>query len=678
MNLKNSLHFCIFLCISSILGVLHANDNPTKTVEGNSLSKTNAYVDQVIDASTIKESKEFDYLGKDESDDGNYRFYSLETGFNYEKNTSQDLKNETKEAGFSFNYYTQTKSYGDFRIGVEGSVVRESTYENNNKERTYKGGYFYLASENYTLGNGWLLNSYIGNQSFRGVDNSFGYKHSLNNPQIKGASLKVHKAGTKDFVSIFAGKKTRSSSGIRFSHSKDTTEDKIYRIGFYKQLSSKFGVSGQYLYSDYDEGYSLAAMKDEKVQSLTSTISYNNDDKDGISLQAITDFKNGTGFYLDIEHNRQHKYNYGIYYLPQDLRWDGTSIGGKEGAYFNTAFKFAESTANLRLNYDNYNTKDKKNPQSGHKTYSLYTSINKRLSNRQNVYASYSVRKDDYNNDDLDKSSHSLNTSYFYNKNNNSHGITYSYNKTISQESNYSNELNYNYGISNTATGDWDFNLGVFVQKNKNNTVTRPEVGIGWSKQVTDNLSLSANASYQKTYSKFDERKNNTSDGLSGSISADLSLSKNWQTGISANFNKAQYDTEKTYQTDYNSTNVYAYLRYSNSAGRTNRSESMRNGYGEGEISGRIFFDENGDGVKQTNEPVARGIKVTINDFNSEITDNNGRYSFSGVSPGEHYLIIDISSVPLPWGLVDERPKKIKISTRSLNKQKDLGLIKIN
>lgn len=54
---------------------------------------------------------------------------------------------------------------------------------------------------------------------------------------------------------------------------------------------------------------------------------------------------------------------------------------------------------------------------------------------------------------------------------------------------------------------------------------------------------------------------------------------------------------------------------------------------GRGGVMGEVFFDENGDGIRQENEKGLKNVKILISNGREVETDENGKFSFSGLLP---------------------------------------------
>lgn len=63
-------------------------------------------------------------------------------------------------------------------------------------------------------------------------------------------------------------------------------------------------------------------------------------------------------------------------------------------------------------------------------------------------------------------------------------------------------------------------------------------------------------------------------------------------------------------------------------------------------ILGRVFVDDNGNGVPDPGEAGSPGIRIYLDDGSFTVTDADGGYSFTGVSAGNHVVKIDRATCP--------------------------------
>ncbi len=98
---------------------------------------------------------------------------------------------------------------------------------------------------------------------------------------------------------------------------------------------------------------------------------------------------------------------------------------------------------------------------------------------------------------------------------------------------------------------------------------------------------------------------------------------------------------------------------------------------GTGRITGSVFFDENGDGVRQANERGAAGVQVVLDERQAAVTDSDGRFQFPLVPAGAHRIRVLVERVPLPWGLDDDAAREVRVDVRT-DARLDIGLRRIS
>jgi len=117
-------------------------------------------------------------------------------------------------------------------------------------------------------------------------------------------------------------------------------------------------------------------------------------------------------------------------------------------------------------------------------------------------------------------------------------------------------------------------------------------------------------------------------------------------------------------------------VRYEESSGRPYSALGLRNGPGSGRLSGIVFFDENGDGIRQPTERGAANLTIYLDSRFPVTTDAQGRFAFPVVSPGTHSLRILNESLPLPWSVDDQHLPVANVPLRG-DAEVDIPLTKI-
>lgn len=128
--------------------------------------------------------------------------------------------------------------------------------------------------------------------------------------------------------------------------------------------------------------------------------------------------------------------------------------------------------------------------------------------------------------------------------------------------------------------------------------------------------------------------------------------------------------------TTQNDKRVLIGIRYEESSGTPYETLGLRNGPGSGRIVGMVFFDENGDGMRQATERGAPNVTIYLDGRFPVTTDAQGRFTFGLVSPGSHSLRILNEALPLPWTLDDQHPPIADVPLRG-DARVDVPLTKI-
>lgn len=105
-------------------------------------------------------------------------------------------------------------------------------------------------------------------------------------------------------------------------------------------------------------------------------------------------------------------------------------------------------------------------------------------------------------------------------------------------------------------------------------------------------------------------------------------------------------------------------IRYEEASGTPFQALGLRNGPGSGRIMGVVFFDENGDGIRQPTERPAPNVTLYLDGRFPVTTDAQGRFAFAIVSPGSHSLRILNEALPLPWSVDDQHPPVANVPLR--------------
>jgi hypothetical protein len=166
------------------------------------------------------------------------------------------------------------------------------------------------------------------------------------------------------------------------------------------------------------------------------------------------------------------------------------------------------------------------------------------------------------------------------------------------------------------------------------------------------------------TYTRLHDATGLTDNSLNASINGNWTLNRDWSAQAQFIWNRVD-NTNPLAPIFTRDKTLLLTLRYEVANGALLSRMGMAAGnLGSGRITGRVFFDENGDGVRQATERPAAGLIVLLDGRYRATTDNDGRYEFGPVPTGAHDITVQVERLPLPWGLLDERPRRATVPLR--------------
>jgi hypothetical protein len=88
-------------------------------------------------------------------------------------------------------------------------------------------------------------------------------------------------------------------------------------------------------------------------------------------------------------------------------------------------------------------------------------------------------------------------------------------------------------------------------------------------------------------------------------------------------------------------------------------------GFGRGRIQGRVYYDLNGNGQDDSDEPGVAGMKIQLDEKRSATTDANGRYRFS-TSEGEYKISLVSDDLGVRLRASSATQRQISLSSRRI------------
>jgi hypothetical protein len=179
---------------------------------------------------------------------------------------------------------------------------------------------------------------------------------------------------------------------------------------------------------------------------------------------------------------------------------------------------------------------------------------------------------------------------------------------------------------------------------------TQLRLGGGWNR---NGLNLGANATLGYL----------TGDVVESSRTATVTAFAGWQfapawrLGADLTYNQNALQVTGFTETRVTDRQVMLSVRYDASWGQPESAFGFANGtYGRGAVSGILFYDNNGNGIRDPDESGVPNVTIYLDRGFSVETNARGEFSFNPVASGDHQLSVNVANVPLPWTIDERRP----------------------
>lgn len=118
---------------------------------------------------------------------------------------------------------------------------------------------------------------------------------------------------------------------------------------------------------------------------------------------------------------------------------------------------------------------------------------------------------------------------------------------------------------------------------------------------------------------------------------------------------------------------VFLSLRYERQAGTRAGVLGGTPDMAAGTITGSVYLDENGDGIRSASELPAANVTVLLDGRYAVRTDSQGEFEFPRVAIGAHTVEVVPDNLPLPWFLEDETGRRaVEVQVRDTTRV-DIG-----
>ena len=627
------------------------------------LDPATAYVDQLIDPAS-SDDQYADGWQREEQELQGRRFFSIE----YQHYQERYYKaGDLDEDGVQLNWRRETLDYGEFQLDASG-------YRGDNDQLSFDnsgGGRFTLNQYDFVLDENRIM------------DNTLGVLRSSTDPMIT-SSFRLNLSST-----LLAGGQTRvSQDGLSTVYA---TAGRIGRLdpsqlqGFHLEDGEHYGLGySRQFAGNWRAGAQLVSVNGSNTtpdhHSVASAVQYQSPDENNRYVgHVLVDSEGQYGVWADGDNQvNRWRHRYGLFRLDPDLFWsDNQPNNDQQGGYLRsemTTLRF-NFTTGLDLTQTNI---DNRADRAGNNLYNGFVNGSWRMNRTTSLGSTLTLRGRDTRDDLSGDDTRNIILSSYVSRalpigttrlqllasriedvgdSGNGYGVIWDQDWNATRNLLFSSTLSHETEIGLDDSEDrssaallFRHDVTASLQWNGDISYIHIDKDKGGSQNST-NASLAAvwrflrnwDASLRVTYNKIDNALNNVGDGISGE--------------------------EKT---------LLLNIRYSESRGQPFAlmgEDTDAAGYGD--VTGVVYFDENGDGRRQVGERAAAGVFVYLDRRYQTVTNRDGRYVFDPVPAGEHDVTLAQEDLPLPWGLLDESPRSISVSVRSTT-ELDFGLRRLN
>lgn len=366
------------------------------------------------------------------------------------------------------------------------------------------------------------------------------------------------------------------------------------------------------------------------------------------------------------------KHDYGFYYFDSDVVWLDSRIGDDNvGSFYRYHTRRGRHTFGTSLELRRDGLSDASSVQTD--TGFLSVNMSRRINRRTNLSGLYNYRQVASRNGLQDtRREHTLRSYLTRNHRSNSNS---SYGAILRVRED-SKEVQIDYGWSKDFHTDSTLQFAANYRHSFDSPARSRQAVINgsWNKQFEQGNYLSFGLGYNFSRSSLD-----TNRGLTGFVNYDHPITRNLELSLQVDYNRNESEfefdedlsdnlfTDNQFNDDLFGTtrqfSAFASLTYRR-GGRLQSRAVLGSGRGTGRVQGYLFVDNNGDGIRQQNEPGLAGVTVYLNSVYPVVTDSQGIYRFPSVGIGDHFIFIDETTLPLPWTLVDGEYTPLSVDLR--------------
>lgn len=610
-----------------------------------------SYVDQVLDDSPLVITGA-GASGKADEEVKGRRFLSVDYRL-YARNASD--VGHSVEQGTVLRYRRETLDYGE--LYFEGEL------------RNYRPGAGDFQPER-TLGQRFTVSQYRYALTERyQMDNALGLVRSNLSPLI-GSSFRINLP-----ASVLRGVSSTAYDGQsewRFSSGQlarltgiavqqmDTLPGNLTSVGYSRRIDNEWSASAQV---NTISGQDTLA----NHQSAAGALQYWSADRlNRFQLHVLTDSKGRSGGWFDADQRSGLLQNrYGVYRIQPDVRWtDALILTDQQGAYWRSDYRTQRYTLAGGADFTDNNVNNDP-ARAGNRQLQGFVSGFWRIDRTQSLSGNLSVSHSQPKFSGIGVADSTTSVSNVSLSQTMDWGVSRwqlshtQTDSTVNPAREYAMRWDHDWALSSTRqlsttlSHAWVNNNGI--------DATRATAGLVFRHSVSPTFRWDGNV----TFTRVNDTAGLADNSVNAALNGVWSLNRDWSAQLQLIWNRVDNTNPLTPVYTSDKTLLFT-LRYEIASGTPLAVAGQTPGsLGSGRIVGRVFFDENGDGQRQaTDRPVA-GLTVLLDGRYRVTTDNDGRFEFGPVATGPHEITVLVERVPLPWGLLDEAPRRVTVPLRS-------------
>ena len=620
------------------------------------------YVDQLIDPETAAELYA-DELLDGEAEPQGHRFFSIEYQHYQERQDPDDLT----EDGVVLNWQRETLDYGEIHLEASG---RKGDNDQQFSD-TSGNGRFILNQFGFVIDESRVMDNTLGvlrSASDPMITSSF--RQNLTSTLLGGGQTRVTRDGLST-LHVSAGRIGRLDTGQIQGF--DFEDGEQYGIGYSRQLDSSWRAGAHAVNVN-------GSINTTDHQSVATAVQYQTPDENNRYIgHVLADSKGQYGVWADGDNRiNRWRHRYGLFRMEPELLWsDNEPNNDQQGGYLRsemTTLRY-DFTSGLDLTQTNI---DDRTDRTGNNLYNGFVNGSWRMDRKTSLGGTLTLRGSDPRDNLIgEETRNAILSSYA------SHAFPVGTTRLQLLASRLEDGGETGNGFGVIWDQDWNATRNLMLsstlshetENGLDDSETRSTAALLFRHDVTAWLRWNGDVSY----AHIDKDNGSSQNTTNASLAAAWRFLPNWDASLRISYNKVDNTLENVSAelSDDEKTLLFS-IRYSESRGRPFMLMGEdTDAFGFGEVTGVVFFDENGDGTRQAGERAAAGVFVYLDRRYQAVTDRDGRYLFAPVPAGAHDVILAQEDLPLPWGLLDETPRPVQVEVRG-STVLDFGVRRLN